>query len=100
VRVDNAVILPTAQAWATATNLDTGANVSADGATSYGNYIHWGGAASMTTAGTAASTCNNWTDTSMMAMRGTSGTSWLSQLWTTTTYQCNFGSGTITCLQQ
>ena len=36
----------------------------------------------------------------MMAMRGTTGTSWLSQLWTTSTYQCNFGFGTITCLQQ
>jgi hypothetical protein len=100
VRVDNAVILPTAQAWSTATVLDTGANVSANGQTSYGNYMHWTGAASMTAAGTAASTCNNWTDTAMTAMRGSTGTVSLSFLWTANAYACSFGSAVITCLQQ
>lgn len=100
VRVDNAVILPTASAWASATNLDTGANVSANGQTSFGNYMHWGGAVNMTNAGTAASTCNNWTDTTMTAMRGTTGTVSLAMLWGSSTYQCNFSSATVTCLQE
>ena len=60
----------------------------------------WGGAPDMSTAGTAASTCNNWTDTAMTAMKGTTGTISIGTLWTNTTYQCNFGSAVITCLQQ
>jgi hypothetical protein len=100
VRVDNAVVLPTAQAWSTATTFDTGPNLTANGQTNWGNYMHWGGAADMNTAGTAASTCNNWTDTAMTAMKGGTGTTNVAQLFTTYTYQCNFTSATITCLEQ
>jgi hypothetical protein len=100
VRVDNAVILPTAQAWSTATTFDTGPNLTANGQTNWGNYMHWGGAPDMNTAGTAASTCNNWTDTTMTAMRGSTGTIMVATSWTSSTYQCNFASATITCLQQ
>ena len=98
-KVDHVGTLPTAQAWSTATYLDAPPNLTANGQTNYGNYLHWTGAATLTTAGTTASTCNNWTETAMTASTGIAGTSRVSAYFGPGSYQCNFTSATITCLQ-
>lgn len=101
VRVDNAVILPTAQAWSTATEFDTGLNLSADGQTYFGNVGAWSGAIGMTAAGTVTSTCNNWTDTTATAYVGGTGTAVVSRLFANIPAQCNITDGLlITCLQE
>jgi hypothetical protein len=100
VRVDNAAVLPSASAWATATFFDTTPNLAADGGMTYGNYLNWAGATTFSTAGTAASTCNNWTDTAMTAQTGNANVNQISSFWSTGTYQCNFTSATIVCLQE
>jgi hypothetical protein len=103
-RVDNMPILPSANAWTTATMFDSGPNLSANGATNYGNYAVWSGAtaASLTAPGLATSTCNNWTDatTSMTGEYGTSNNTALNVFLENGPLGCNATWGQITCLQQ
>lgn len=99
-KVDNIVTLPTAAAWSSAAYFDAPPNLSANGQMNYGNYLNWAGATSFTTPGTVASTCNNWTDTAMTAGSGIAGNSRINAFWGAGSYQCNFGSATITCLEQ
>jgi hypothetical protein len=99
-KVDNVVTLPSAQAWSTATYFDAPPNLTANGQTNFGNYRNWTGASSLTAAGTATSTCNNWTDTNMNASTGIAGNSRISSFFGASNHQCNFTAGTITCLEQ
>jgi len=61
VRPDGVAIATTAAALFSADFLNTAINQLADGTYYLGNYGVWTGAASPTTPGTAATTCNSWT---------------------------------------
>jgi hypothetical protein len=100
-RVDNMSILPTASAWNTAANFDSAPNLSADGATNYGNYAYWSGG-SLTSAGSATTTCNSWTDgtTGGTGTYGTAGVTLLSMFLGSSPLACNATYAIITCLQQ
>lgn len=100
VRVDGPAILPAAVDWSTATQFDTGPNVSADGLVHYGNYVAWGGAATLTSAGTAASTCDDWTNPSGTAMGGVAGTSTVALFFSANASACSFGGGLVTCMEE
>jgi hypothetical protein len=79
--------------------------VSAGGVTHYGNTYVWTGSSAPNTAGTTATTCNNWTSSSASNMstiglvgftRTLDGTS----IWGLDTINCNFNSSKLYCLQQ
>jgi hypothetical protein len=102
-RVDGMPILPTAQAWTTATSFDSGPNLSANGVTTFGNRDLFSGAGSLTAAASSADTCAFWTasTTPAVARVGIAGFTPLSlYLGTGATASCAFGNVAVTCLQQ
>nr|WP_206607118.1 hypothetical protein [Sandaracinus sp.]QRN75743.1 Hypothetical protein MSR10575_88300 [Sandaracinus sp.] len=99
-RVDNAIVLPTAAEWATAEYFDTAPNVDATGSFHFGNYVHWIGSASPAAAGTSASTCNNWMDSTLTATAGLAGTTRVAFFSRSENRACGLTFTLITCLEE
>lgn len=72
-RVDGVPLAATAAALFSLTYWDSAFTVTASGAYLSGNYGVWGGATSLTTAGTDATTCTNWTSTAGTGIGGRNG---------------------------
>lgn len=72
-RVDHAVVTPTAVALGTASLWDAPINLQANGTTYHGNTGVWSGAPRVDVAGTAATTCNNWSSNSVLSVIGRAG---------------------------
>lgn len=99
-RVDDVAVLPATAAWATASYFDASPNLSVDGSMTFGNSADWAGATSLTTAGTAVSTCNNWGSTTASAWTGNANRNQISLFFGSSLVQCNNPSVPITCLQE
>jgi len=72
-RVDGALLASTAAAAMSGTLWDTSPGLSANGSKYFGNSGVWGGAANLTTVGTVAQTCSNWTSTAGTGTAGRAG---------------------------
>jgi hypothetical protein len=62
VRVDGVAVAPTAEGLFSSEYIESAMSLSADGQSDYGNFGVWTGAVDPSTAGTADTTCNGWTD--------------------------------------
>lgn len=102
IRVDDVPILPTAADWGSAatTFFNSGPNLSANGTFTWSNYVHWSGAANLSSIGTLGTTCNNWTDQLQTATYGIAGHTRLSGFTSSSPIMCDFNAGTVTCLQE
>jgi hypothetical protein len=98
-RVDDVAILAPSDVWSTATFLEASPNLTADGQTPISGIL-WTGAATAITAGTAASTCDDWTDPSAQAGRGSAGWTDLVGFFSYYPTACDHLTGAITCLQE
>jgi hypothetical protein len=79
--------------------------VAPNGTTYFGNYYTWTGSASPTSAGTTATTCNNWTSNAATPLAtvttaGFTRTANGTPLWGLDTIGCDFTSSLLFCLQE
>lgn len=101
VRPDGVAIAPTAAALFSADFLNTAINQLADGTSYLGNYGVWTGAASPTTSGTAATTCNSWTvsNDTLEAWSGTAAFTYQEKFFGQWQTKCNATWMRLYCLQ-
>lgn len=100
-RTDDVPCLGSAAAWATATYFDANPNVNASKTETAGQNIMWSGANSLTTPGTAASTCSDWTNQAATAHSGSADTNKISDFvgQGSSGVMCT-NAGWIPCLQE
>jgi hypothetical protein len=99
-RVDGAHLSATATATLSATFWDTAPGLSADGSQYFGSLPVWGGASSLTSSGTAPSTCSNWTSSVGNGTGGLAGQSSVQMLLASTSYACSSTIAHLICFQQ
>jgi hypothetical protein len=102
VRADGIRIAPTPRAFFESQLLEAAPNVSADGRSYDEGDGIWGGAVSATVAGTAASTCNDWTSTTEQGLNGRSGYSTSDSFYFSVVpdIDCSFAAARLICLQE
>jgi len=103
IRSDGIPVTSTASAFFSASMFDVEPNMSANGHDHFTGYLIWSGAATMTTAGSDATTCGNWLSTSGTGNGGESGDTSATRFfgdWGGGPTDCSFQYGKVVCLQE